>query len=629
MNIKEIAKLANVSVSTVSKIMNEKDASISAETRERVLRIVKECNYAPYAGVRPQKQAHSLLLGVMVHGAEERKELLLSIVDTARAEGYSTIVCISATPEEEYKNLAMLQAHHVDGIIWDQLTHADERCRALLAKNPLPLRRMDDSRRPSGQNLFLDYWQMGYLCAKTLLDQKHKNLLCLVEKEDAQSGFFRAGFEQCAYDAHLPGNHCGCAVVGGAEQAELIPFEVTGVVCMSVALAARVYAEAHRTNRRIPKYLSVISLQDAPETLLPKLATVELPYKALGAFACHGLIEAIEGRAVQEEPFAGEYLVHPNKSLEAPYSLREQKIVVVGTLNMDTLITLGKLPSTGETLLASHRTTLPGGKGVNQAIGAAKLGAEVYLIGKLGKDYDGSQLFSCLQQCNVNTEGVFSTFKADTGHAYVYVQENGESGIVVYGGANNCLSVAEIESREGLFEGASYCMLQTELSMEIVACAARLAARHGAKVILKPSALRALESELLEHVSILVPNEREMALLCPQYETLEQRAQYFLDRGVQTVIVTLGHRGCYLRDAAHSEYFPAADFTPVDTTGAADAFIAALAVYLSLHYELCAAIRYATCAAGYSITRRGVPPALIDREMLEFYMGDQSARKRE
>lgn len=163
-------------------------------------------------------------------------------------------------------------------------------------------------------------------------------------------------------------------------------------------------------------------------------------------------------------------------------------------------------------------------------------------------------------------------------------------------------------------------MLQTEMKPEVVACAASLAVKHSVKVLLKPSAMIKLDDELLKNVFILLPNEREIGLLCPEYDSIEEKAGYFIDKGVDTVIATLGHKGCYLRNAEESRYFPAADFTPVDTTGAADAFAATLAVYLSLGHNLVTAIRYATYAAGYSITRRGVPPSLIDRELLELGM---------
>ena len=123
-------------------------------------------------------------------------------------------------------------------------------------------------------------------------------------------------------------------------------------------------------------------------------------------------------------------------------------------------------------------------------------------------------------------------------------------------------------------------------------------------------------------MDIFIPNKNELRSLFPGHASLEQKAQHFLDRGVKDVIITLGHRGCYWRNAETSEYFDAASFEVVDTTGAADAFAATLAVYLSRSYEMKMAIRYATYAAGFATTRQGVPPALVDQSTLELYLSD-------
>jgi len=411
------------------------------------------------------------------------------------------------------------------------------------------------------------------------------------------------------------------------EVGELVPFTVTGVVCTSASLAARVMEEAGRTNRRIPKYLSLVCMnaEEESESHLSGIARVTLPHGALGECVCKRLVQAIEQVGGEADCANVEYRLTEGESVDVPITLRSKKIVVVGTLNMDTLVSLENFPRTGQTSKATRRATMPGGKGVNQATAAARLGAEVYLIGKLGKDYDGSKLFNYLKQNNVNTEGLLSTSKADTGHAYVYVQEDGESGIVIYEGANGFLTCEEIERQARLFENASFCLLQTEMKMELVTFTAELAKRYGCKVILKPSVLSHLDDRLLQNVDILIPNEREINTLCPQLDSFEEKAQHFLDRGVGTVIITLGSKGGYYRTKDQSGYFAAADFTPIDTTGAADVFCAALAVYLSQNYDLIDSIRHANMAAGYSTTYYGaVPRFLVDKETLDFMVSGQS-----
>ena len=149
--------------------------------------------------------------------------------------------------------------------------------------------------------------------------------------------------------------------------------------------------------------------------------------------------------------------------------------------------------------------------------------------------------------------------------------------------------------------------------------AGRIAYKYGVKTILKPSACSFIEPELLKYVDILVPNQKEINILCPG-KSLREQADTFLNAGVETVIITLGEQGCYLKTRQEEEYFPAQNFLAVDNTGAGDAFICTLAVYLQKGYSLSNTIRIATYAAGFCVSREGVTPALIDQSTLESYI---------
>lgn len=627
MTIKDIARLAGVSTSTVSKIMNGKGDGISPETSERVLKIIKEYNYKPYEGIRSAQNTRSFLIGVLIDGNGVQQGFLTGILETARRLGYSTIVCTSKKPEEEYKSLTMMLRHNVDGVIWEPLCDSDPQCALELGKSGKPVITVGDCAAHQGGSVSFDYQRVGYLAMEALMKSKHRHVICLTDGSGGKYDRFKAGCEQCMFDYQVPVGNLTHHAMDADEVGELVPFTVTGVVCTSASLAARVMEEAGRTNRRIPKYLSLVCMnaEEESESHLSGIARVTLPHGALGECVCKRLVQAIEQVGGEADCANVEYRLTEGESVDVPITLRSKKIVVVGTLNMDTLVSLENFPRTGQTSKATRRATMPGGKGVNQATAAARLGAEVYLIGKLGKDYDGSKLFNYLKQNNVNTEGLLSTSKADTGHAYVYVQEDGESGIVIYEGANGFLTCEEIERQARLFENASFCLLQTEMKMELVTFTAELAKRYGCKVILKPSVLSHLDDRLLQNVDILIPNEREINTLCPQLDSFEEKAQHFLDRGVGTVIITLGSKGGYYRTKDQSGYFAAADFTPIDTTGAADVFCAALAVYLSQNYDLIDSIRHANMAAGYSTTYYGaVPRFLVDKETLDFMVSGQS-----
>ena len=194
--------------------------------------------------------------------------------------------------------------------------------------------------------------------------------------------------------------------------------------------------------------------------------------------------------------------------------------------------------------------------------------------------------------------------------------------ISILPGANDALSPEDVRRNERSFENCRYCLVQTEIPMETVQTVCSLARAHGTKTILKPSACRKLPDALLKDVDILVPNLDEMNELRPQ-GTLREKAQYFLDHGIKTVIVTLGPDGSYVKTADLDMQFPAGHFQSIDNTGAGDAFICALAVYLQNGYSLEQTVRIATCAAGFSITREGVSNALVDKGTLESYLSQK------
>ena len=189
-------------------------------------------------------------------------------------------------------------------------------------------------------------------------------------------------------------------------------------------------------------------------------------------------------------------------------------------------------------------------------------------------------------------------------------------------GANDSLSEDSITENERLFVNASYCLLQTEVPLPTIVKACKVAKKHGLKTVLKPSTYSQLPEELLKMVDILVPNLDEVNELCPGASSIDEKADQLLSLGIGTVIVTLGADGCYIKSKEYNYEgrIPAEDFVSVDSSGAGDAFISALVSYLLYGYDLEAAAKIATFAAGFSITRQGTTTSLIDRETLEAYI---------
>jgi ribokinase len=297
------------------------------------------------------------------------------------------------------------------------------------------------------------------------------------------------------------------------------------------------------------------------------------------------------------------------------------QVVVVGSLNVDLVIRSARIPRPGETILGGEFHTLPGGKGANQAVAAARLGARVSMVGRVGDDAFGQELLN-----NLSADGIDHTFvlrdgASATGVALIVVDDAGQNTIVVASGANMNLSPADVDAAAAVFATADALLLQLESPLETVIHAAALASAQGVPVILNPAPARPLPQELLTLVDVLVPNESETALLTGmpvgnQEEAIAASAALRL-AGVGTVILTLGERGALLAGATVSRLLPAFDVDPVDTTAAGDAFLAGLAVALAEGKGLAEAVRWGNAVGALATTRFGAQTSLPARQAVE------------
>ncbi|PKM73378.1 MAG: sugar kinase [Firmicutes bacterium HGW-Firmicutes-16] len=618
MTIREIAEMANVSVSTVSKVINKKDDSISAETRERILGIVKMYHYSPYMDRQTDELRPSLIIGVLI-GESADYGLLTGIVKRARVRGYSTIVCTFSSGDEETQNFQILAAHHVDGIIWNKELFSGKAVPKDILQSQIKLCTLNREEKVSATNTNFSYFDLGYAAAGSLINQGHKNIGCLYSKNGITESDFADGIGRCLYDHKLFSDDGSIrCMVSDCDSLWLQAH--TGIVCFDTPSLNRFAAMAEKFNIRVPEDISVLGIDsDGIKVMGVQVSSITKPFEEIGEFTADNLINAIEACNTQYTEFHKEYKVSRMDSIVPPKKREYGHFVVVGSTNIDTLLSVDKQPEPGETITIRHRVDMPGGKGLNQAVGIAKLGASAALISSIGNDYDGRQIFECLKSNSVCADGVTARNDIPTGHAYIYIQKNAESNISILDGANAALTTEDIDKCEYLFENADYCLLQTELKQSVVLHAAKMAHKHKVKVILKPCAVSSLIPELLQNTDVLVPNIKEAEALLPQFPSVEDKAKYFKRHGAKTVIITMGDKGCFLLDAERKRYFPAIGITPVDTTGAADAFVAALAFYLFLGKSVEEAIKYATCAGGLSTTRHGVPGSLVDRETLELY----------
>jgi ribokinase len=297
------------------------------------------------------------------------------------------------------------------------------------------------------------------------------------------------------------------------------------------------------------------------------------------------------------------------------------RVAVAGSLNMDLVVRAPRIPQPGETIIGSDFRNVPGGKGANQAVAAARLGAEVSMVGRVGHDTFAESLLENLAADGVDHAYVTRDPKAATGVALIVVDDTGENSIVVASGANARFSPADVDLAEEALVNADVLLLQLESPLETVRRAAELARAHGAKVLLNPAPARDLPDGLLSLVDVLIPNETEAALLTDRSVRSEEHArgaaEALLASGVETVIVTLGEQGALLAREGTFTLVPAFQVEAVDTTAAGDAFVGGFAIALAEGRPLQEAVRWGNAAGALAATKMGAQPSLPTREALE------------
>jgi ribokinase len=304
--------------------------------------------------------------------------------------------------------------------------------------------------------------------------------------------------------------------------------------------------------------------------------------------------------------------------------LRAPRVTVVGSYATGLIMKVKRLPSTGETLLGTGYRVDYGGKGSNQAVGCARLGAEVDLIAKLGKDSFGEMALGLYRNEGVNVACVKQTADAPTGVGFIVVEnDSGRNCIVLDPGANELLSAAEV-SRCKAMDSAAVVLTQLEIPVAAAEAALVRGRASGAMTILNPAPVRPLPSSVFQAVDVLTPNESEAKVLAgysPEESIEPERVAHALIRqGVKQVVMTLGEKGALIVTATSSMRVAAMPVSSVDTTGAGDAFNAGLATALACGANLEAAVRFAVVTGGLAVTKEGVIPSLPHRhEVLEYY----------
>lgn len=291
-------------------------------------------------------------------------------------------------------------------------------------------------------------------------------------------------------------------------------------------------------------------------------------------------------------------------------------IVIIGSINLDTVFRVARIPLAGETVLAHSMERYAGGKGANQAVAAARLGANVRFIGRVGADEAGDFMRSSLLQNGVKIDAVEASDHTPTGAALITVSDDAENCIVVNPGANALVDETQLLRCLSLLSGAGYCVFQLEIPTETVFASIRRCRDMGVKTVLNPSPSAPIPDEALSRVSLLIVNQSEYAFLGGSGDPV----QFVREKGIEDMIITLGARGLDHVSANGLRHYPAERAEAVDTTGAGDCLLGALVAMLAEGRPMDASIKIAMKAAAIAVTRPGAQRAMPYRRELEGFL---------
>jgi ribokinase len=292
-----------------------------------------------------------------------------------------------------------------------------------------------------------------------------------------------------------------------------------------------------------------------------------------------------------------------------------RKITIIGSINMDLVTSTTQIPKVGETVLGHSFHTIPGGKGANQAVAAARLGTDVTMIGAVGNDSFGKTLVEHLTNEGINTESILKVEDNSTGIASIILWE-ADNSIIVVPGANNHITPEVIERHEDKIINSNILLVQLEIPLESVNRAVELAKKHGIRTILNPAPIQKLPKDLLEMVDFVTPNEHEQALLFASIDGTDQE----LEKLKEKCIVTKGSKGVMIYKNGEKIEIPSIQVEAVDTTGAGDSFNGALATALCEGLEIEEACRFANVVGAISVTKLGAQTGMPTKKEVEEFL---------
>ena len=696
MTIQELAKLCGVSASTVSKVLNHSDESISEATRQHIQSLAEEYNYRPYAFVQRQYIGKSNLIGIIFKEEILDDRLLKGLMNEARAHGYGITVLEShGNLKQEEKNLDLLLSGNADGILLQSIQErlSDRiQCKLKDWKKPFCLFQNKSEKSIENDLPSVPYQSMAKYLTEKLIKAGHSHIALIANKKYPFFASFQSGFKTALYEHSLPFSE-RLIYENDNERfyRNVSSGSISAVLNLHFQDAFHVYQRLENRHILVPEDISIITLCKHESNFhnFPALSALLIPFEEYGEFLCKQIIHKIkqdisstikshnvyEGEnrnaktkekkkvhAAESTQFLPQFHLNHEKTISPPVKSKKKKILVLGSVNIDSYLFFRTLPSSGMAMRTTRSATYLGGKGMNQAIGVSNLGHKGFIIGLVGDDLEADNIYEIAKEKGVNTEYLKRMHREKTGKGYIFLNNDGESMISILSGANECFSTEHVNSASNAFQDSVFCLINTEIPEDSVLAACRLAKKNLVPVILKPSSIRKINQEILSLTDIFVPNLEEAQTLLseelPEFSAALQKIQeidadaftkkmykkydssmsnsdkevekwntvlsgtvdFFLKKGVGMTIITLGEKGLFVKGTGLCTYYPAHKVTTNDTTGAADAFISAFASYLALDYPIDTAIRIAIYAAALSTTIEGAAPSLVNKNTLEAYI---------
>jgi len=608
-NIRELAKIANVSPTTVSKVLNHKAKDISEETKKRVWDVANQYNYTPYQKIINSLDLSGNLIGLMVPQIDARYTQIIKGAEKAAAEnGFEIAVCsVGDNPDILQNRINSLRRKKAEGVILSQVEHLES----------------TDNFAVGILDKYTDYTAAVHLAYKKLFNYGHKRIGLLISNHKNTEKKLDACKlalikENRSFDISLVYECDGTPESSAIGMKYLLSNKITAVIAFDDIIASGVYRLLQNEALRIPQDISVLCFDDygVHPYLYPEPAVITFAYEKVGYQAVKDLLSEIEGSPSTECVVEAEVrLGNGVGSFYEQKGLFKRKVLIVGYLNMDTIIHVPQEADDYADINASDVQIMAGGKASLQSVAAAKLGGNCYVIGRVGNDLNGEKIQNELSKMNINTGGIMFDDENSTGKAVIYVPKEGRTSYNIDYGANMHLTTNDIEKHEDLFSGAAFCILSMQLSQDVFYHTARVCKRKDVKLICNAGPAFELGEHRFLGANVLVTTVAGIDILIPGKQNFEEKIKKLLRSHCENVIVTMEYEGqCVLINNQQQLKFAVKDFEFVSHTAGVDCFCGALAVALTVGKNLSEAVSYALTAAALTMSRDGSLSALPTSE---------------